>query len=120
MSEILSYDNLIAGTQKPPVTRPGTVALGQSWSRGEFVGLLTSTLKWQLIDVAAYSSYSDIGIATEAIDTTSGETETDIFVEGEFAENAVIFGYSDDADDWREKAASHGIYLRKTVSVDGQ
>ena len=118
-TETFEYDNLIAGSQKPIVQRPGTVRLGQSWSRGELVGLLTSTLTWQAIDFGALANFSDVGIATEAIDTTEGEVNTSFYVEGEFNENAVIIGYSDDADDWREALAGHGIYLRTAVNTAG-
>lgn len=120
MSETFEYDNLIAGSQKPVVNVPGTVRLGQSFSRGTLVGLLTATLKWQLVDFDAKANFSDFGIAAEAIDTTEGEVNSTFYVEGEFNENAVIIGYSDDADDWRVTLADHGIYLRKSVSTTGE
>ncbi len=121
MSETLSYDNLIAGSQKPLVTRPATVRVYEAFSKGQIVGRLTSTGKWQLIKFSDVANFSDYGIASEAIDTTAGvEKLTDIYVEGEFSENAVIADYSDTLDTWRETLADHGIYLRKTVSVAGQ
>ena len=119
MSETFEYDNLIAGSQKPIVQRPGTVAAGQSWSRGTLVGLLTASGKWQLVDYDAKASFVDFGIAVEAMDTTEGEGATTIYVEGEFNENAVLIGYSDDADDWRNTLADHGIYLRAALTTEG-
>jgi hypothetical protein len=118
-TETFAYDNLIAGSQKPIVQRPGTARLGQSWSRGELIGQLTATLKWQTVDFGAYASFSDVGIAVEAVDSTEGEVNTTIYVEGEFNENEVIIGYSDDADDWRETLAGHGIYLREALTTEG-
>jgi hypothetical protein len=117
--ETFAFDNLIGGSQKPIVQRDGTVAAGQSCARGTLVGKLTSSGKWQLIDFQALASYDDVGITVEALDTTGGETNSTFYVEGEFNENGVTFGYGDDADDWRETLADHGIYLRTSVSTAG-
>lgn len=115
----LTYDNLIAGSQKQLVTRPATFRNGEALSRGTLVGKLTATQKWQTIDFDDKSNFDEYGIATQAIDSTEGEVVSDVFVEGEFAEGAVIIGYGDDADDWRQELADSGIYLRKTVSTAG-
>lgn len=122
MSESTSYDNLIAGTQKNLVTRPATVRTGESFSRGTLVGRLTSSGKWQVDAFANAANYSEFGIACEAVDTltTGVEASTDVFVEGEFSENSIIYPYTDTAATWREKLASVGIYTRKTISVLGQ
>lgn len=121
MSETVTYDNLIAGSQKGLVTRPATFRIYTAVSRGQIVGKLTATGKWELIKFSALASYSDYGIASEAVDTTAGvEKISDVYVEGEFSENAVIPDYTDTLDTWRETLADHGIYLRKTVSVAGQ
>lgn len=120
MSDTLNYDNLIAGLQKPPVTETGTVRMGEAFSRGALVGRLTATQKWQTLDYTAIANFDKLGIATEAIDSTAGEVVTDLFVEGEFSENAVILAYSDTPAEWRALLDVKGIYLRKTVSVLGQ
>jgi hypothetical protein len=117
--ETFEPDNLIAGSQKPIVQRPGTVALGQSFSRGQIVARVTATGKWQIADEDATANYDDVGIAVEAVDTMTGEVNSTFYVEGEFNENAVLFSYADAADDWREKLAGHGIYLRKAVTTEG-
>lgn len=120
MSESTSYDNLIAGVQKKPVTVPATIRMGEAFSRGALVGRLTANDKWQTIDEDNASSCNLFGIATEAVDSTAGEVVTDVFVEGEFSQNAVILAYSDAVSDWSDKLDAQGIYLRKTVSVLGQ
>jgi hypothetical protein len=121
MSESTSYDNLFAGTQKPPVTEPATIRIYESFARGTLLGRLTATDKWQTLDEDSTSSFNKFGIATEAVDTTDGvEKLTEVFVEGEFSEGNVIFAYSDTASDWRDKLDAVGIYLRKTISVLGQ
>ncbi len=119
MAETFEHDNLIAGSQKAIVQRPAAVALGQSWSRGQIVARVTATGKWQTADEDATANYDDIGIAVEAIDTTSGAKNTTVYVEGEFNENEVLMSYGDVAADWTEKLAGHGIYLRKAVTVEG-
>lgn len=121
MSESTSYDNLIAGTQKNLVTEPATVRVYEAFSRGQIVGRLTATGKWQTLKFSDKASFNRFGLATEAIDTTPGaETVTDVFVEGEFSSPNVIFDYSDLASDWSATLEAQGIYLRNTVSVAGQ
>lgn len=120
MSEEFTYDNLIAGNQKKIVNRPATAALGQSWSRGQVVARVTATGKWQTADEDATANYDDVGIATEAIDTTEGEKNTSVYVEGEFNENAVLVQYGDAVGDWSEKLAGHGIYLRAALQTTGE
>jgi hypothetical protein len=116
----LIYDNLIAGTQKDLVTRPATIRIFEAFSRGALLGRLAATGKWQVIDEGGVATCDDFGIATEAVDTSAGaEAVTDVFVEGEFSENAVGFSYGDTADDWRELLTPHGIYLRKTINTAG-
>lgn len=120
MSETFAFENLIGGCQKDIVQRPGTARISESFSRGQIIGLLTATKKWQVIDIAGIATCSDFGIAVEAVDTTDGtERNISVFVEGEFNENGVLYSYSDTADDWRETLAGHGIYLRKAVNTAG-
>ncbi len=120
MSESFSYENLFAGDQKDIVQRPGTVRISESFSRGQLIGRLTSTGKWQTIDEGDASGCSDFGIAVEAVDTTDGvERNVSVYVEGEFNEDSVLYSYSDTADDWRELLALHGIYLRNPLDTTG-
>jgi hypothetical protein len=117
----MSYDNLIAGTQHPLVTDPATIKAGEAFSRGQLLGRVTATGLWQVLDEGDVASYNRFGIATEAIDTTAGvQAVTDVFVEGEFSQNGVIFSYSDSVADWSAILEAQGIYLRATISVLGQ
>lgn len=121
MSESTTFDNLIAGTEKPTVTEPATVRTFESFSRGALLGRLTATEKWQVCDEDAKANFSLFGIASEAVDTTDGtERVTSVYVEGEFSQNAVIFSYSDVVSDWNDTLEAQGIYLRKTISTAGQ
>jgi hypothetical protein len=114
-----AFDNLIAGTQKNLVTEPATIGLSQAFSRGQILGRVTATGKWKVLDEDSVASFNRFGIATQAIDTTLGETVTDVFVEGEFSDNGVIFAYSDIVADWSELLEAQGIYLRATISTAG-
>lgn len=119
MSETFNFDNLIGGCQKDIVQRPATIRLGEAFSRGAILGRLTATGKWQEAQFSTLASFNDLGIAVEAIDSTTGEVNTTVYVEGEFNEHGVQFFYSNTADDWREALTPHGIYLRKAVSTAG-
>jgi hypothetical protein len=121
MSETFTYEDLIAGTQKPVVTRPATARISESFSRGQIIGRLTATGKWQVIDITLIANCSDFGIAAEAVDTTDGvERNFSVYTEGEFDENKVLYSYSDTAADWRETLIASGIYLRKALQTTGQ
>lgn len=120
MSETLNYDNLLAGSQKPPVNRPATIRMGENFARGSLIGKLTATQKWQEIAFAGKATCDDFGIATEDVDSSAAEVASSVFVEGEFGENHVVFFYGDTKTDWRETLVGHGIYLRSTLSVVGQ
>lgn len=117
--ETFEPDNLIAGSQKPIVNDKATVALSQTWSRGQVVAKVTATGKWQIADEDATANYDDVGIAVEAVDTFGGEKNTSVYVEGEFNENEVLVQYGDTTDDWRAKLAGHGIYLRDAMTTEG-
>lgn len=116
----LTYDNLIAGSQQPLVTRPAIVVIGEAFSRGALLARVTATGKWKEANHADTASYDGYGIATSAVDSTGGEQTSDVFIKGEFAENAVSFFYGNTADDWREQLLVGDIILRKTISVLGQ
>ncbi len=120
MSESFSYENLFAGNQKKVVQTPGTVRVYESFSRGQIIGKLTATGKWQVIDITGIANCSAFGIAVEAVDTTDGtERNLSIYAEGEFNEDSVLYSYSDTAADWRDTLALHGIYLRNPLDTSG-
>lgn len=119
MSESFAYENLLGGCQKPIVQRPGTIRLGEAFSRGAILGRLTATGEWQEAQFSNLANFSDMGIAVEAVDSTSGRVNTTIYVEGEFNELHVQYFYANTADDWREALTPHGIYLRKAVTTAG-
>lgn len=120
MSETFTYENLLGGDAPDVVQVPGTVAISQSWARGQLVGLKTSTGYWQTCDFTDVSDFSDFGIAVEAVDTMAGSTlPTTIFVEGSFNRNGVAIGYGDDYADWDLTLRNHGIYLRASVNTSG-
>lgn len=120
MSESTTYDNLIVGNQKPPVVLPGRVRVYESFSRGQIVGRLTATGKWQVCDASAYASFNKFGVALEAVDTTDGnEVLTDILVEGEVATSALLYSYDDALSDWSALLEAQGLYPRDTVTTSG-
>ncbi len=129
-TETTTYENLIAGDQRRLVTMPGTVAVGEAFSRGTLCGRLTSgpnVGQWRPVDDGENSAIDQYGIATEAVDTTgsNGLKLTDFFVEGEFAQNGVILAYSSVIAEFLPPTTAgkaledQGIYLRKTISTLG-
>jgi len=120
MSETLTYDNLIAGGQKKIVQTPATARVYESFSRGQILGRLTATGKWQVIDIAAIAACNLFGIAAEAVDTADGtERNFSVYTEGEFNDESVVYSYSDTVSDWKATLEAQGIYLRNPLNTSG-
>lgn len=56
------------------------------------------------------------GILADDVDASAAAKACNVFVKGEFAEDAVGFSGAETAADWRDACADVGIYLRDTIA----
>lgn len=121
MSETFEYENLIAGSQQPLVNMPVTIGAGCDISRGQLLGKVTATGKCEPVDGTANDGRENpYAVAAEDVDATDGDVESTAYVKGEFNENAVLYSYGDDADDWRDACEAVDIFLRPCVRTTGE
>ena len=121
-ADSITYDNLLAGSQKDVVTRSVTINKGQLLGRGALVMRITSGGLWVEAEFSNKAAADDFGILCAPVDTLdSGATQVaEVFVEGQFADGGVSFFYGDTASTWGEYLAEqHAIYLKPTVGVGG-
>jgi hypothetical protein len=82
-------DNLIGGS-KQLVTGTITLASGQNLVRGTIVGRITASGKFKAYDAAATDgSQNPVGILTNPVDATTADTNTTIYLEGQFAKSGI-------------------------------
>jgi hypothetical protein len=119
-SAINSPDNLIAGPSDV-IAIAGVVVSGEGiLGRGSVLGQITASEKYDLVvsDGADDGSRTAAAILAQDIDATSEDVTCAVFIGGEFNENALSFGGTDDADTHRATLQSLGMILRPTVEVN--
>lgn len=115
--ETLNYDNLLAGDY-PAVTDIRTIVSGQDLSRGAVLGKVTASGKYTLCDsTAADGSESPVCILAEDCDASEGDVNAEVFLSGQFNEDQLTYGGTDDADTHRDALRDLNIYLKKAVSA---
>lgn len=121
-SESFNYDNLFAGTQvQPVVAGEVTIASGQGvLTRGTVLGKLTANSKCVIVDSAADpadGSENIYAVLAETVDATSADAKAPAYFTGEYNENALTFGGTDDADTHRDAARALGIFFKTNISA---
>jgi hypothetical protein len=127
VSEILNYDNLVAGAF-PIITDAVVLGASQTVARGDLLRLamtpaadtgdgsvaVTPGENWVRADAAA-DIFSVYAIAAEAKTTGAAETATIlVYRTGEFNENRVGLGGESTPDQNRDVLACKGIFLKKS------
>jgi len=96
MAETLNYDNLV-GRQEPR-TFTLTLKSGENVVRGEVLSYETTTNKIRSYDAEGSNGLESFyGIAAEAKDATSGDTNIVVYVQGEFNINSLVFSDTSDS-----------------------
>lgn len=110
------YDNLLAG-DFPRETVEVTVLSGANLVRGTVLGRQTSGGKVVAVDSGGTDDgrRAPYAILAEDVNASAGDKVGAAYLSGEFNEDAVIFGGSDDADDHRAALRDLSIYLKKPV-----
>lgn len=89
-----------------------TIAAGQTLKAGSVLGAITATGKLVLcVDGAGDGSEVPFAVLLEDLDTTAGDKDFSVAVEGFFNETALVFGGAHDADSVRVPLRKMGIYL---------
>lgn len=115
-----SPDNLIAGPSDV-IAVEATIASGAGkLGRGTVLGKITASGKCKIVNSGGDNDGTKIAYAilAEDVDATSGDVVTSAYVAGEFAEDALTFGGSDDADDHRFAMQAIGLIIRPSVGVN--
>lgn len=118
-STVNSPDNLIAG-YSDVIAIPITVASGEGvLGRGAVLGKITVGGEYALVNTAGADDgrRTAAAILAEDVDATDADVVTTAYIAGEFNENALDFGGTDDADDHRATLQGLGIILRPAVGV---
>jgi len=119
-STINSPDNLIAGPSDV-IAIAGVVVSGEGiLGRGSVLGKITASGKYDLVvsDGTDDGSRTAAAILAQDIDATNDDVTCAVFITGEFNENALTFGGTDDADTHRATLQSLGMILRPSVEVN--
>ncbi|RII32844.1 hypothetical protein D2A34_21860 [Clostridium chromiireducens] len=110
MSEVLKYDNLLAGNVDI-VTQPITIDVSQTIQRGDILKKVSG--KFQR-PTAVIASTDVVVVASEDITTDASTTVASIgYKTGQFDSAAMRFGGSSTADDNVDVLADKSIYLTK-------
>lgn len=117
MTETYTPDRLIAGNYGI-VDGEAVLVSGQNLSRGALLGKITASDKFTLCDsTASDGSENPQGILAEDCDASAADKIAPYYLAGEFNEDAVIFGGTDDADTHRDALRDLNIYLKEPVSA---
>lgn len=118
VKETHTPDRLIAGAF-PLVTGNVTLAASEgTLARGSVLGKVTATGKYKLTDKAS-SDGSEVAsmILAEDTDITEEVENAPVYLSGQFAESAVVFGGESAVADHKDELRGVGIYL---VEVSAQ
>ncbi len=117
MAETLNYDNLLAGSF-PRVTEQVTILSGETLVRGTVLGKVTASGKCVVVDSSAEDGSEDsYAILSEAVDASGGDVVSVAYLTGQFNENALVFGGSDDIDDHRAALRALSIFVSANVGA---
>lgn len=119
-STVNAPDNLIAGPSDVIAIEVTVAEKVGVAGRGTVLGKVTSSGKCVLVnsegtDDGRRAAYA---ILAEDVDATEADVVAAAYIRGEFNENELVFGGTDDADDHRAAMQSIGLILRAGVEVN--
>lgn len=115
-TETFDRDNLIAGNY-PRVTDRETMLTPQVNARGSLMGRITASGKI-ILSLAAAGDGSQVptGILVNDADANAADTEEDIYLSGEFNQDAIIYGAGHTAASVKDGLRDLNIYIKKAVA----
>ncbi len=114
MSEVFTYDNLVAGDYDLVTEEPVTAVGNQGViKRGTALGRVTASGKMAVLNSTntdgSQAIYGILGVDT---DTTGGDATGFVYLTGEFNQASVIFGGSDTYLTHKDTARTKGIFFK--------
>lgn len=104
------FDNLFAGHAEVVI---GSITAGEALTRGDVVGVVTASGKAKKVDsTASDGSQKPYGIITDDVEI---EYPVNVYLTGEFNEDALKFGGTDTADTHRIALRDIGIFLKQNI-----
>lgn len=112
-------DNLIAGDY-PLKAVEITVISGQNISRGDVLGKITASGKYNLsLSGASDGSQTPDVIAAEDIDASAGDKTSLAYIKGEFNQNFITLGTAHTVASVKDGLKDKGIILRDSIATGG-
>lgn len=117
-TETFTPDNLIAGTTQI-VTDAVTIISGQTISRGDVLGKITTSGKYNLsLTAAGDGSQTAYAIAAEDVDASGGDVaDAAVYIKGEFNENSLTLGTGHTAATVKTQLRELGINIKSAVTA---
>lgn len=104
------YDNLFAGSSEVVI---GSIVAGEALERGNVVGIITASGKAKKVNsTSSDGSQKPYAIVTDDVEL---DNPVNVYLTGEFNENALKFGGTDDADKHRIALRDIGIFLKENI-----
>lgn len=112
-THVFSPENFIAG-DFPIITEREKIASGLVLPRHSALGKVSATGELKNLDSAATDgSQIPYAILIDAVDTTDGATNADVFKTGEFNADKVVFKAGEDANQHKDAFRKISIFLKK-------
>lgn len=114
----LSPDALFAGSDMPRIKRVVTILTGAVHVRGEVLGQITASGKYILaLSAAVDGSDAPKAILAQDIDTTGGDQLAQVYLTGEFNQDALTFGAGTTIANSLNALRAFCIFLKKVVAA---
>lgn len=117
MAENLEYENLFVGSVYPVVTEKATIVSGAgSLARGTVLGKITTGGKLKKVDSTNEDGSEEIyAILAEAVDATSADKVTSVYLTGEFNQAKLVFGGTDTYATHKVSARKIGLFFKPAI-----
>jgi hypothetical protein len=116
-TETFTPDALVAGSFDI-VTDSATLVSGQNLLRGAVLGKITTGGKLNLsLSAASDGSQTPLAVLAESCDASGGDKTCNIYLTGEFNQDALTIGTAHTAASIKDGLRAKGIFLKSPVSA---
>lgn len=117
MAENFEYENLFVGSVYPVVTEKATIVSGAgSLARGTVLGLVTASGKLNIVNSTKSDGTQTVyAVLDEAVDATSADKVTSVYLTGEFNQAKLVFGGTDTYATHKVSARKIGLFFKPAI-----